>query len=222
MNYLSHAAAFLDEPLVAAGSVLPDFLSAMDRKCRVRAKRVDAYLATEPPGEPGRVAAGLREHLADDHWFHGTEAFLTTQARLTRRLRAAMPDDASHRVGFLGHILVELLLDGWIERTRPGTVGRFYDAMAAAAPTAMTEAVNASAARPTTRIIEVWPGFLRERFVADYVADDRLRRRVNQVLGRVGLPVLDEAAEATLAQCRAEVEASAGRLLPQRVLNALA
>ena len=222
MNYLSHAAAFLDDPPMAAGSVLPDLLSAVDRRCRVRAAKVEAYLVDAPLTASQRaVATGLQQHLADDHWFHGTEAFLSCSSTLARKLRAALPDDETHRVGFLGHILVELMLDGWIERSAPGTVDRFYAALSGVSTELMTRVVNACASRPTTRIAEVWPGFLRERFIADYVSDAGLRRRVNQVLRRVRLPQLAESIEPVLADCRQTVEANAEDLLPRRVLMRL-
>ena len=219
VNYLSHAAAFLDDPALATGAVLPDLLSAIDRKCRVRKRHVDRVLAEDdlPPGQCS-IVRGLAEHLDDDHWFHGTEAFLTTSSATARLLREALPGDQTHRVGFLGHILVELFLDAWIEKQRPGTVDRFYAAFASVDPAVAEAAVNRCASRPTDRLAGFWGRFVGERFLADYVTDEGLFRRVNHVLKRVGLPQLKDSLLETLSDARHLTEARASELLPRRVV----
>ena len=222
MNYLSHAAAFLDDPALATGAVLPDLLSAIDRKCRVRKRHVDRVLAEDDlPPDQRPIVRGLAEHLDDDHWFHGTEAFLTTSSATARLLRVAMPGDQTHRVGFLGHILVELFLDAWIEKRRPGTVGRFYAAFGSVDPAAAEAAVNRCASRPTDRLAGFWGRFAEERFLADYVTDEGLFKRVNHVLKRVGLPPLGDDLRKTLAEARGVTESRASDLLPGRVVRLL-
>src|SRR5690606_21605874 len=69
MNYLSHGHAYLDDdPWILAGTSLPDWLAAADRRCRVREEQATA-LAAEG-GRLGALARGVLAHLEDDRWFH--------------------------------------------------------------------------------------------------------------------------------------------------------
>lgn len=219
MNYLSHGVAFLDRPLVLAGSVVPDLLSAIDRRCRVRQRRLDPILEDKSTESPVReVVEGLQAHLQDDHWFHGSEAFLEVSAKLTRLFRKAMPDDDTHRVGFLGHIVVELLLDRWIIEQNAQTLKQFYEAFAAVDPQIVQYTVNRAALRPTEKLIPFWHRFVEERFLADYVEPERMHRRLNHVMKRVGLPRLDDHLVDVLVEGHVLISDRAVDLLPARVV----
>ena len=94
------------------------------------------------------------------------------------------------RPAFLGHILVEILLDAALIADDPGRLDAYY---------AAHDAVDGQwSRRPST----AWPGvpvdelarfvglFSRERFLWDYLDDGKLLMRLNQVMRRVKLPAL--------------------------------
>ena len=216
MNYLAHSLRFLDQPSRCVGACVPDMLSAVDRKCRVRQRTVEPHLEDADPFVRD-VAAGVLQHLADDHWFHGTEPFLVTSNRLTRMIRERLPDDESHRVGFLGHILTEILLDRWLIEGDPTRLDRLHAAMEAIAPEALQAAVNRMATRPTERLAPMYPRMVAERFLSDYPDDAKLLRRLNGVMKRVGLPRLPDEFAAALPELHAVVVDVARDLLPPDV-----
>lgn len=222
MNYLSHGVAFLDQPLVMAGSVVPDLLSVVDRRCRLRLRRIEPLLADDSLAASTReIILGFQAHLADDNWFHGSQAFLEVSGQMTRYFRDAMPDDDTHRVGFLGHIVVELLLDRWIIEHKPETLDRFYKAFAAVDPQFVEHAVGLAASRKTDRLLPFWHRFVEERFLADYCDTELMLFRLNQVMQRVKLPNLDDEIQTVLARGYELVRTRACDLLPPRVIASL-
>src|SRR5215208_7117669 len=111
VNYFAHAIRFLDRPWFLAGTAVPDWLSAIDRPVRVRAR--DAEPFADGSGTPlAELAAGIRQHHEDDGWFHATPAFHEVSSQLTRLFRELLTNaDESPRAPFLGHIATEILLD---------------------------------------------------------------------------------------------------------------
>src|SRR5579863_1721413 len=110
MNYFAHGIRFLDSPYFLAGTALPDWLSIVDRRVRLRPALVTPF--SDGAGTPqAELAAGVLQHFADDDWFHKTPAFAVASAKLTVLFREALPSDDGHRPAFLGHILTEILLD---------------------------------------------------------------------------------------------------------------
>ena len=216
VNYLAHSLRFLDAPPRLAGVCLPDMLSAIDRKCRLRERHVQPLTGDADPFAC-EVAKGVLAHLADDHWFHGTEAFLVTSGKLTRHIRAALPDDESHRVGFLGHILTEILLDRWLIAQLPDLLETFHAGLATLDGDKLQAVVNRVATRPTERLAPMYPRMIAERFLDDYPFDDRLLRRLNGVMKRVGLPRLPDEFAPRLSELAAIVDPAATDLLPPDV-----
>ena len=101
MNFFGHAwlAARREmDPAFVFGAMLPD-LAAM---VRLRVERVDH----------DSLAAGRGFHLATDAAFHGLERFERLMLDGIRELRAAGVRSGPARA--VGHVGVELLLDGWI------------------------------------------------------------------------------------------------------------
>src|SRR5947207_1119796 len=118
MNYFAHAIRFLDRPYFLAGTALPDWLSVVDRRVRLRARHVAAF--SDGTGTPAaELAAGVLQHLEDDAWFHKTAAFAIASAELTVLFRKSLPVDDRHRPAFLGHILTEMLLDAVLIERHP-------------------------------------------------------------------------------------------------------
>lgn len=191
MNYLAHGYRFLESPLFLAGTAVPDWLSVADRKVRVRSKRLTARLP-ELPVESQQLVSGMLQHLSDDDLFHRSEMFLMLESEIGSRFRFRMPDPYDHRPGFLGHIVTELMLDAVLAEQQPELLRNYYAALAAVPSEKIQQTVNQVATRFTESLAYFVDQFRAIEFLYDYLDDRPLMTRLNQVLRRVTLPVLDE------------------------------
>lgn len=168
------------------GTAIPDMLSVVDRKVRMRKKLVEPQLQTTS-GDRYHLVTGVMQHLEDDHWFHGQPAFLELNRLFALKIRELIGQDDGFRCHFLGHILVELLMDRMLMEEEPEILRRYYEAMQEIDPQLVQSQVNAMARQPTEKLSLMIPRFIEERFLADYVDDERLLFRLNQVMRRVKL-----------------------------------
>ncbi len=214
MNYFAHAIRFLDRPYFVAGTAVPDWLSVVDRRVRVRAKLIEPFMLND--GSPqAEVATGAWQHLDDDRWFHQTRAFAEVTAQLAVRFREVLGPDDGLQPGFLGHIVTELLIDAELIERHPREIERYYQIMSSVDPLIVQQAVNAMAKQPTEFLAPLIPRFVSERFLPDYLSDDRLRWRLNQVRRRVKLPPLPAEAESVLRLARPHIRDRLRELLPE-------
>ena len=213
MNYFSHAIRFLDRPVFAVATGLPDILSVADRSVRLRARRMEPFRETASPFD-AEVAAGALQHLEDDAWFHKTRAFVETNVELTRLFRETIGSGDGMRCSFLGHIVTELQLDGVLAERYPDLLDRYYDIVGDTDADAIQACVNRMAARQTDRLAMLIPKFHQEQFLRDYSEPSRLRFRLNQVMLRVRLDQLPEVLEEALAESWRIVKSRAEALLP--------
>lgn len=214
MNYFAHGYRFVADPYFLAGTAVPDWLGAIDRRVRIRPRDAesafdhgDAVLA--------RVARGIAQHHADDAGFHATDAFAELSWRFTVEIRDLLPPDDGLRPSFLGHILVELLLDSVLIDEQPHLLDAYYHSMHEVEAWVVEEAVNRLAPRRTERLSVFIPAFTRERFLGDYSDDLKLHRRLNQVMKRVGLEALPETFCELLPAARTAVRERRRQLLPE-------
>jgi hypothetical protein len=191
MNYFAHGCRFVGDPYFLAGTAVPDWLSIVDRRVRVRARGTQPF-ATDDDPRVAAVARGILQHLADDDWFHQTPAFHELNVRFTGELRQVLADDEGYRPAFLGHILVEILLDAVLIDAEPERLEGYYATLLEVDPQLVEQTVNRIAANSTDRLASLLPRFITERFLFDYLDDARLLHRLNQVMRRVNLSPLPE------------------------------
>jgi hypothetical protein len=192
MNYLAHGWRFTDDPYFLAGTAAPDWLSVINRKVRLRS-RTAAQFITDADATLAAFARGVVQHHTDDAWFHATPAFNSLSLAFSVEIRDVLPGDEGFRPSFLGHILVELLLDRVLTEEEPERLDAYYAALAAVDAEVLQSAVNRLATQPTDKITALIPRFLTERFLYDYLDDAKLLTRLNHVMRRVTLPQLPEA-----------------------------
>jgi hypothetical protein len=212
MNFLSHAVPYLDSPLLAVSTGIPDWLRVVDRKIRARSRAAQEFLDSEDAALRA-VAGGIIRHIEDDRWFHGTEAFVDTNMRLAIELREWLPGDAGFRPTFVGHILIEMLLDSFWIRDDRGIADRYYGAVDAVRFETIERCVNTITGKPTNRLPEVIKRFAESRFLYDYTDHDKLLVRLNQVLKRVGLTPLPDELRDWLPHAKKLVESRRRELL---------
>lgn len=213
MNYFAHALNYLDRPYFMAGTAIPDWLSAADRKVRLRPRLLEPWLNSDDDVQSA-VAAGALQHLNDDDWFHATRGFVEVTAELTRLFREQLGADEKFHCGFLGHVGMELILDGVLlvrYRTEFEDYWRLLDAID---PIRIENAVNRMARIPTERLAWFIEIYRREQFLRGYESDKTLLLRLNQVLMRVKLSPIPSDASEVIAVGRELVQRKLRDLLP--------
>ena len=189
MNYLAHGFRFLDSPLMVAGTAVPDWLSVVDRRVRIRSRRIHEHFDSLSP-DLRAIAEGMLQHLHDDDLFHRSVRFIMLESELTARFRQIMPDRFDHRPPLLGHIVIELLLDDFITKQIPEILDDYYSALSHVSALHIQEAVNTVATRPTVHLAGFVQLFQSTQFLYDYSDDSLLLGRLNQIMKRVTLPSL--------------------------------
>lgn len=202
MNYLSHGYRFFDQPLFLAGTVVPDWLSVVNRRVRARKRLILPVVHNTDNEQIRQVGMGILQHHHDDDVFHRCALFMQLESQLAAEFRQHMPDRYDHRPGFLGHIVVELMLDSTISANHPTYLDRFYEAVGKADANLVQDAVNQMSVRKTDRLAWFIERFLQERFLYDYVDDSGMFFRLNQVLTRVRLPHMPDSCLQVLAFAR--------------------
>jgi hypothetical protein len=191
MNYLAHALPFLDDPYLAAGTAVPDWLTVADRAARLRPKYVEPWTTDADP-EVAAVARGVLQHLRDDSWFHKTRAFAETNLELSALARQRLGHESGLAASFLGHLLVEMLLDATLIAEMPECLEAYYATLARVDLQRVEAAVNRFATQPTQRLAVFAGHFSAARILSDYTEDAKLMVRVDQVMRRVGLEPLGD------------------------------
>lgn len=213
MNYLAHGRHFTHDPYFLAGTAAPDWLSVIDRRMRLRSKTV-AYHTNDPDPQRAAFARGVMQHHADDDWFHQQRAFVELSLQFTLQIRDLLAPDDGFRPSFVGHILVELLLDSCLDEDSPQLLKNYYAAMQQLDPELVQQHINALATKQSAEIITFVPRFQTEHFLADYRDDHRLLHRLNQVMRRAKLLALPEVLLQMLPAARRTVRERLSELLP--------
>lgn len=214
MNYFAHGRGFLDQPFMVAGVSLPDWLNVVDRKIRVRSRHATPHVEDDDP-TVADFARGVVQHHHDDHWFHQTRAFVETSLAFAQQLRELLPDDQGMRPSFLGHILVELLLDSVLIQESPEQLDRYYAVMDELPAERVASIAERLAGKPIPGLARFIPLFCRERFLYDYQEDEKLLKRINRVLVRVRLSTLPSTVLDFFATARCEVARRRDELLAE-------
>ncbi|HTQ40839.1 MAG TPA: hypothetical protein VMJ32_17600 [Pirellulales bacterium] len=214
MNYFAHGYRFIEQPYLLAGTAVPDWLSVADRRVRTRSDRALEFVNHADP-RVAAVAQGIAQHHHDDAWFHDTLVFNQLSGALSVLCYSALPPDEGYRPSFLGHILVELLLDAALIASDPARLDRYYTAMETVDPHIVQHTVNGIARNSTDRLTWFIVRFCQVRFLCDYADDAKLLFRLNQVLLRVRLTALPHSFIDVIGQARQMVTARAGELFHQ-------
>lgn len=191
MNYFAHAFEFLDRsasPMFLAGLAVPDWLNVVDRKIKARSKSARSLLNSgELSDDESHLAQGVIQHHADDDWFHQGQAFNEICLEFTVELRDLLQPDPGFRPSFLGHILVELLLDDFLIHENPGVIDKYYAVMESVDEWAVEQGVSRIAGKPAVNLNWFIGRFRVIRFLLDYRDNEKLLGRLNQIMQRVKL-----------------------------------
>ncbi len=213
MNSFAHALPYLHDAYFAVGCCLPDWLSACDRKCRVREKRARKFV-DDPDPIVATTARGIVQHHRDDEWFHQTPTFNRLMLKFAVELRELFGNERTMRPGFVGHVIVELFLDAYLHTRYPGKMEKFYELVSSVDREQVQAAVNRFATQPTEKLAVGIERFRRARYLFDYDTDQGVLFRINRVFERVNLQPLDDMMLDWMPHARKRVYENAVALLP--------
>jgi len=211
MNYFTHGRPFLADPYRVAGTAVPDWLNVVNRAAKARSRRAQLLVEHANP-RWAAVARGIVQHHHDDHWFHQTPAFAELSLQFTVELRSLLPEPG-FRPSFLGHILVELMLDAALIEQAPEQLDAYYAALEAVDADEVSRAVHEVATQSAGLLAIFIHRFCGERFLYDYLDDRKLLRRLNHVMRRVKLEPLPESLSTYLPSVRERVRTRQQELL---------
>ena len=214
MNCFAHSIPFFDQPYFAVGTCIPDWLTACDRKCRARKKKAAAWVDDADP-ILAAVAAGVVQHHEDDYWFHGSAIFTRINMELAIEYREQFGNTQSMRASLIGHIVIEMLLDAFLESKFPGSMEKMYGWIAELDADKVQDSINRFASKPTTELVGEIERFQSERYLFDYLKDAGVRYRMNKVLGRLKLELMPAESVAWLGEKREQVYRHAEKLLAE-------
>ena len=204
MNYFAHGRDYTDKPYFLAGTAVPDWLNVVDRKIRVRSRQAAPFVE-DADEVSSTIARGVIQHHRDDAWFHRTRAFAELSLKFTVAVRDVLGPDDGLRCYFLGHILVELLLDSQLIEESPDCLQRYYEALGCVDGVRVANAVSRMSGQQANGLAWLLPRFISERFLWDYAEDEKLLMRLNQVMRRVRLPQLPDTFVQMLPDARQQV-----------------
>lgn len=216
MNYFAHAWPWLQkesvDPYHLAGLAVPDWLSVAVKKTKCRSKHAEPYKDDEDP-RLAQLARGIMQHHSDDGWFHESAEFNRLSLSFAKQLRQTFGEATSMRPWFLGHILVELLLDAELVARQPTLLSKYYEQVSQVDAEWVASTVERLCGRSVGRLGEFIPKYFEMKFLGDYGEDDTLTLRLNQVMRRVGLPELPDSFATVLPSARKQIATSADLII---------
>jgi len=214
MNCFTHALPHIDDAYMAVGCCLPDWLSACDRKCRLREKNAVKFVDDSDP-IVSTIAKGVVQHHQDDDWFHQTPIFNKLILEFAVELRELFGNERTMRPSLVGHIVVELFLDAYLNEKHPGEMERFYQQVATVDSERVQDAINLFATKPTDKLVAEIKRFVDVRYLFDYATDEGVIYRINKVFKRIKLEPLGDQMLDWMPQARDRVYSNVAGLLPE-------
>jgi len=132
---------------------------------------------------------------------------------LSASARDLLGEEPGFRAAFLGHLLVEVLLDASLIAEETARLEAYYRTIDSVDPRVVEEAVNRMAPRKTTRLALMISRFSEARILWDYLEDAKLLKRLNQVMHRAKLAQLPDRFVDLLPEARRRVDDRKAELL---------
>ncbi|MEM0995846.1 MAG: hypothetical protein AAGN35_02150 [Bacteroidota bacterium] len=128
MNFISHfyADRGVQDALFIVGTVTPDLMSIYNAKYRVKNSHLNKFDRLAHPEVPRSFLKGLERHFFVDRIFHDSDNFRRETERISQELPLRLPQYDIQRKFFIGHLLLELLMDKIIIDRDPRILEEFY------------------------------------------------------------------------------------------------
>lgn len=188
MNYFAHSFRFLDKPYIVAGTSLPDWLSVVNRRARLRRTTLIPYLNAQDE-RLRQLVTGAIQHLDDDLRFHNAPIFSDILVQVVRLIQPVV-NGRSLPLTFLAHLTIEVMFDAALLDRFPSGAEDYYAALSHIDPDwieTVTEILTTERVDALSSFIRM---FCKEGLLHDYKDDAATFRRMNQVMARLKLPPL--------------------------------
>ncbi|MGQ9562721.1 MAG: hypothetical protein ACUVTH_04240 [Thermogutta sp.] len=205
MNYFAHAFRFLDNPYFLAGTSLPDWLSVVNRRARLRKPQLIAHLDS-PDERVRQLVGGMIQHLEDDMRFHNSTAFSEVLVQVVRTIYPVVNPQGAP-LTFLSHLLVEILLDAVLLQQLPNAAAKYYASLDQVDSMWIEATASAILGQQVDHLGAFIQLFCKERILDDYNDDEMTFTRMNQVMARLKLPALPKSLQLILPRLREIVAA---------------
>ena len=192
MNYLTHFLADhqKNRPLYNFGLALPDLLNVSKRGWKP-----DHSLFPSENVAANEIWEGFKQHIASDAYFHNTALFTFQTKRLRKELEQIEPVTPGIRLFFVAHILLEMLLDRHILKTRPAIAGEFYENLDEVSEDDTNAFFAAAGIDTPERFFYFFGRFREAQYLYSYLEDNGIFKSVNRLLERTGQPRFPDEAE---------------------------
>jgi|GEM_PF-1624168 len=190
MNLVAHF--YLDRDRVnsyfVVGAATPDLLSIYNSSLRIKAR----HLKKMDDDQSGRITppflAGLQRHFFADGVFHTSPLFQAQTRRISAMLVTYFPDLDIQRKFFVGHILLELMIDKVLIDQHPGILESYYGHFEALQPfRELKKASELALGHELPNYEAYMTKFLRRQYLYDYANFNHLAWILRRILRRVNI-----------------------------------
>lgn len=188
MNLVAHY--FLDRDLVnsyfTVGAATPDLLSIYNSGVRIKGRHLQ-LLGDEELGQiTPPFLNGLERHFFADGVFHTSPLFTSSTRRISKMLEDYFPGLEIQRKFFVGHILLELLLDKVLINRNPGILESYYGHFESLQPFRdVRRSIEIAVGKSLPNYERYMDKFLRKRFLYQYAEFDHIGWILKRILRRV-------------------------------------
>lgn len=175
---------------------MPDLVRMSNKSLRLKPTEQLVNLNEAP------MQTGINLHVATDHFFHNTPFFKEGSSKLTELLRSFSFRQIK-RNSFLGHVLLELLLDRWLLIHYPDKGELFYHSLSKVKSNELLELFASQGKAAYAREFEAFlKKFIGYRYLLLYPNDDELAYALTRIYFRATgvMPSADSGALINLVQ----------------------
>lgn len=190
MNLVAHF--YLDRDRVNSyfivGAATPDLLSIYNSSLRIKSR----HLKKMDDDQSGRITptflAGLQRHFFADGVFHTSPLFQQQTKRISNMLVSYFPELDIQRKFFVGHILLELMMDKVLIDQNPGILESYYGHFESLQPFKELRKASELALGNELPNYEAYMNkFIRRRYLYDYANFNHLAWILRRILRRVSI-----------------------------------
>jgi hypothetical protein len=189
MNYLSHFYfdRYNDDPYFVLGTVMPDLLKDADKSAQIRPEK------TTLPQMPciEAMIAGWKRHLKVDIHFHSSDFFRHHSHQLKLHLTPII-NDSPVKPFFLGHITLELLIDGLLIHQNKVEADQLYLQLEQIEDNEIQRFLNLHGIVDAQIFLRFFDGFKKSRYLSSYAKITGIVYALQQICKRIWLNPFDE------------------------------
>ncbi|OAQ42188.1 hypothetical protein A5893_03470 [Pedobacter psychrophilus] len=199
MNFLSHY--YFDRnnsnPYEVLGMVLPDLIKNADKSWNIHLEK-NAQLFTDND-ESKSLIKGWERHLLVDRLFHSSSFFYHHQHEIKLKIREAIIESPV-KPFFLGHISLELLLDGFLLSENLIDVNKFYDLINRVDENVLEQFLFLNGIEDTEKFFRFFTMFKNEKFLFSYTNPEKITYALKRICMRLWQNPFTEEQEQSLTK----------------------